>query len=179
LRDDGHSSGACGQKEAHRPIEAIAKSSVSLTRLRNMSTPSLDETDLKLIALLRRDARTPVAALARALGVTRATVQNRIARLEREGTIVGYTVQLRPDVERHAIRAVMSIAVEGNRAAEVRHALTGHPSVVALHTTNGRWDLIAELRTDSLQAFDQVLNTVRLLDGISTTETSLLLGTYK
>ncbi|MFM2345558.1 MAG: hypothetical protein RL654_311 [Pseudomonadota bacterium] len=145
----------------------------------SISSTSLDETDLKLIALLRRNARTPVVALARALGVTRATVQNRIARLEREGTIVGYTVQLRPDVERHAIRAVMSIAVEGNRAAEVRHALTGHPNVVALHTTNGRWDLIAELRTDSLQAFDEVLNTIRLLDGISTTETSLLLGTYK
>ena len=55
----------------------------------------------------------------------------------------------------------------------------GIPEIAALHSTNGRWDLIAELRTDSLQAFDQVLNTVRLLDGISTTETSLLLGTYK
>ena len=142
-----------------------------------MSTPSLDETDLKLIALLRRDARTPVAALARALGVTRATVQNRIARLEREGTIVGYTVQLRPDVERHAIRAVMSIAVEGNRAAEVRHALTGHPSVVALHTTNGRWDLIAELGTETLPDFDGVLRRIRLISGITSSETTLLLTT--
>ena len=139
----------------------------------------MDDTDRHLIALLRDDARLSVVELARALGVARATVQNRLARLERDGTIVGYSVQLKPDVAEHAIRAVMSIAVEGNRAAEVRHALTGHPSVVALHTTNGRWDLIAELRTDSLQAFDTVLNTVRLLDGISTTETSLLLGTYK
>lgn len=172
-------SGPWRQNEACSLHNLRKESHISLTSHHNMSNTPLDETDLKLIALLRRNARTPGVALARALGVTRATVQNRLARLERDGVIVGYSVQLKPDVAEHAIRAVMSIAVEGNRAAEVRHALSGHPNVVALHTTNGRWDLIAELRTDSLQAFDTVLNTIRLLDGISTTETSLLLGTYK
>lgn len=139
----------------------------------------MDDTDRSLIALLRDNARTPVVALAKALGVARATVQNRIQRLERDGTIVGYSVRLRPDADAHRIRAVMGIAVEGNRASEVRRALMGHPNVVALHATNGRWDLIAELRADSLEAFDQVLNAIRLADGIATTETSILLSTYK
>jgi DNA-binding Lrp family transcriptional regulator len=144
-----------------------------------MSSHAIDDTDRALIGLLRDNARTSVVELARKLGVARATVQNRIARLEREGTIVGYTVRLRPDVEAHRIRAVMGIAVEGNRASEVRRALTGHPNVVALHATNGRWDLIAELRADTLEAFDEVLNTIRLADGIATTETSILLSSYK
>ena len=144
-----------------------------------MLNSSLDETDRELIGLLRDNARTPVVALAKKLRVTRATVQNRVARLVREGMIVGYTVKLRPNVEAHRIRALMSIAVEGNRATEVRRELTGHPNVTGLHTTNGRWDLIAELRADSLEAFDQVLNAIRLLEGIATTETSILLSTYK
>jgi DNA-binding Lrp family transcriptional regulator len=144
-----------------------------------MTTSTLDDTDLELLALLRDNARMSVVALAKKLRVARATVQNRIARLEREGTIVGYTVRLRPHVEAHRIRAIMCIAVEGNRATEVRRALTGHPNVQALHTTNGRWDLVAELRAESLEAFDTVLNTIRLADGISTTETSILLSTYK
>ena len=139
----------------------------------------MDDTDRELIGLLRDDARMSVVALAKKLRVARATVQNRIANLERNGTIVGYTVKLRPNVEGQRIRAIMCVAVEGNRAAEVRRSLSGHPDVVALHTTNGRWDLIAELRADTLEAFDQVLNTIRLADGIATTETSILLSTYK
>ncbi len=144
-----------------------------------MLNSTLDDTDRELIGLLRDNARTPVVALAKKLGVTRATVQNRITRLEREGMIVGYTVKLRPNAEAQRIRALMSIAVEGNRGTEVRRELTGHPNVIGLHTTNGRWDLIAELRADSLEAFDQVLNAIRLLEGIATTETSILLSTYK
>ena len=144
-----------------------------------MTNSSLDDTDRELIGLLRDDARISVVALAKKLRLARATIQNRIARLEHDGTIVGYTVKLKPDVEAHRIRAIMCIAVEGNRATEVRRELSGLPNVVALHTTNGRWDLIAELRSDTLEAFDAALNVIRLVDGIATTETSILLSTYK
>jgi DNA-binding Lrp family transcriptional regulator len=139
----------------------------------------MDEIDRKLIALLRENARTPVASLAKTLRVARGTVQNRIARLEREGTILGYTVRLRPHVEEQNIRALMTVAVEGNRTEAVIRSLRGDPAVGALHTTNGRWDIVAELRADSLEAFDRVLARIRLVDGISNTETSLLLSTHK
>jgi DNA-binding Lrp family transcriptional regulator len=139
----------------------------------------MDDTDLHLIALLRDDARLSVVELARTLGVARATVQNRLARLERDGTIVGYTVRLRPAAEAQRIRAIMSIEVDGPRGGEVRRLLRGHPNVVALHTTNGRWDLVAELRADTLEAFDKVLSAIRMIEGISNTETSLLLTTDK
>ena len=140
---------------------------------------SLDDTDRQLISLLRDDARMPVVALAKKLRLARATVQNRIARLERYGVIVGYTVRLRPDAEKHRIRAIMSIEVAGPYGDAVLRALRGHPNVVALHSTNGRWDAMAEIRADSLQAFDQVLNSIRSIEGISNSETSILLSTYK
>jgi len=73
----------------------------------------------------------------------------------------------------------MTVAVEGNRTDEVVRALRGDPAVTQLHSTNGRWDLVAEIRADSLEAFDQVLARARMVDGISKTETSLLLSTHK
>jgi DNA-binding Lrp family transcriptional regulator len=139
----------------------------------------MDDTDRQLIALLRDNARTSVAALAKTLRVARGTVQNRLAKLEADGTIVGYTVRLRPQVEEHRIRALMTVAVEGNRSDAVIKALRGDPAVGALYSTNGRWDIVAELRADSLEAFDRVLGRIRQLEGISNTETSLLLSTHK
>jgi DNA-binding Lrp family transcriptional regulator len=139
----------------------------------------VDDTDRQLIALLRDDARAPVASLAKTLRLSRGTVQNRMNRLEADGTIVGYTVRLKPQTEEQRIRGLMTVAVEGARADAVLKALRGDPAVTALHTTNGRWDIVAEVRAESLPAFDRVLARIRLLEGISNTETSLLLSTHK
>ena len=124
-------------------------------------------------------ARDSTAHLARNLGVARTTVVARLARLERDRVIVGYTVRVQPAAEAHRIRALMTIVVEGNRGAEVLRALRGHPNVTGLHSTNGRWDLVAELRAESLEAFDRALGNIRLIAGIGNTETSLLLSTHK
>ena len=139
----------------------------------------MDDTDRRLLALLRTNARTPVATLAKELKVARGTVQNRMAKLERDGVIAGYSVRLRPQVDEQRIAALMTIAVEGNNAEKVLRTLRGDPAVQTLHTTNGRWDIVAELRADSLEAFDKVLGRIRQIDGIVNTETSLLLSTHK
>ncbi len=139
----------------------------------------MDETDHHLLSLLRQDARLSVAALAQKLDVSRGTVSNRIRRLEDEGVIVGYTVRLRPDVQHNAIKAWMSIAVEGNQTRTVIASLLGEPGVASLHDTNGRWDLLAELRAESLQELAKVLERIRLLKGISNTETSIHLETFR
>ena len=139
----------------------------------------MDDLDHRLLALLRNDARESVASLAKKLGVARGTVQNRMSRLEANGTIVGYTVRLKPDVEEQRMRALMTVAVEGNQQDAVIKALRGEPAVTALYSTNGRWDIVAELRADSLESFDRVLARIRLIEGISHTETSLLLSTFK
>ena len=140
---------------------------------------AVDDLDRELISLLCDDGRATLASLAKKLRVARGTVQNRLARLEKNGTIIGFTVRLRPLTEEHRIRGWMSIAVEGNRAEPVIKALRTDPAVASLHSTNGRWDIVAELRTESLPAFDQVLRRIRLVEGISDTETSLLLSTHK
>jgi DNA-binding Lrp family transcriptional regulator len=139
----------------------------------------MDDVDQKLIALLRQDARLSIAILATKLKVSRGTVTNRMARLEKEGVIAGYTLRLRSDVQTQQIKAWMSIAVEGNRTREVIANLMGEPGVASLMDTNGRWDLLAELRADHLQDLAKVLERIRLLKGISNTETSIHLETYR
>lgn len=139
----------------------------------------MDETDHQLLSLLRQDARLPIASLAAKLGVSRGTVTNRLRRLESANVIVGYTVRLRPDVQRSQIKAWMSIAVEGNQTRTVIASLLGEPGVATLHDTNGRWDLLAELRADHLPDLAKVLERIRLLKGISNTETSIHLETYR
>lgn len=139
----------------------------------------MDATDQQLISLLRKDARTSVATLAAKLGVSRGTVSNRITKLEDAGTIVGYTVRLRPDAQPHEISAWMSVAVAGNETRSVIASLLGEPGVACLHDTNGRWDLLAELRAANLSELSQILERIRLIRGISSTETSIHLETYR
>ena len=139
----------------------------------------MDITDQQLLSLLRKDARTSVATLASKLGVSRGTVSNRVAKLEDAGIIVGYTVRLRPDAQPTEISAWMSVAVAGNETRTVIASLLGEPGVACLHDTNGRWDLLAELRAASLAELSHVLERIRLIRGISSTETSIHLETYR
>ena len=139
----------------------------------------LDDTDRQLIALLRQDARMSVATLASKLGVSRGTVTNRLRRLEDEQVIVGYTIRLKPDAEPNRIRAWMGVLVEGNQTKAVTASLLGEPGVESLHDTNGRWDLLAELRAESMGELSQVLERIRLIKGIANTETNILLATFR
>ncbi len=139
----------------------------------------MDDTDRKLISLLHDNARLPVASLAAILCISRATVQKRLDRLVQNGTIAGFTIKIGAGAEPSRVRAVMMIEIEGERSEPVLKALRGYPEVTAVHTTNGRWDLIVELKTEGLDAFDKALRRIREMKGIASSETSLLLSTHK
>ncbi|MHA7171995.1 Lrp/AsnC family transcriptional regulator [Arthrobacter monumenti] len=138
--------------------------------------PSLTDLDHQLLSALREDGRAPVATLARKLGVARATINSRLERLIASGVIVGFTVRVRDEVDALEIRAITLIEVEGRTASKVITKLRGFPEITALHTTNGGWDLVAELRTNSLGAFDEVLGRIRAVEGVLNSESSLLLS---
>jgi len=139
----------------------------------------MDELDRQLIGLLRQDARMPVASLAKALKVARGTVQSRIDRMLERGEIGGFTVRAAAHQDSGRVRAIMSVEIAGLRQDAVIKALGRLPEVAAIHTTNGRWDLVVELAADSLEAFSRTLDAVRRIDGIASSETSLLLATQR
>jgi DNA-binding Lrp family transcriptional regulator len=139
----------------------------------------MDDLDYKIIALLRSDARRPAASLAAELGVSRATVRSRMDRLVDNGVIRGFTIAVHDHATRNLVRALMMIEVEGKAGAKVVKRLYGYPEVRRLHSTNGHWDLVAELVASSLGEFDELLNRIRSVEGIKSTETSLLLSSPK
>ncbi|ALO42653.1 Lrp/AsnC family transcriptional regulator [Pseudoalteromonas phenolica] len=135
-----------------------------------------DAIDKELVAILKSDARAPVAKLAKILGVSRGTVQNRLDRLVSSGAILGFTIRAHEQIETDAIKAVMMIEVVGKSTTQVIQKLRGIPQLLKMHTTNGAWDLIAEIQTSNLQEFDLVLREVRAIDGVLNSETSILLS---
>jgi DNA-binding Lrp family transcriptional regulator len=139
----------------------------------------MDDLDYKMITLLRSEARRPVASLAAELGVSRATVRSRIDRLIESGVIRGFTIAVHDNATRNLVRAVMMIEVEAKASNKVVKRLYGYPEVRKLHSTNGHWDLVAELVAGSLEEFDELLNRIRTVDGIKSTDTSILLASPK
>lgn len=136
----------------------------------------LDETDRRLIALLRVDGRAPITTLAGQLGVSRATIKSRLQRLSTSGVVLGYTVRVHDEHDPDHIRAIALIEVEGRTTSQVIAYLRGIPEIHALYTTNGGWDLVAELHTATLGEFDRLLGQIRSIDGVLNSETSLLLS---
>ncbi|WP_347267005.1 Lrp/AsnC family transcriptional regulator [Paracoccus sp. (in: a-proteobacteria)] len=139
----------------------------------------MDDLDLGLIAELRRDGRAAISDLAARLRVSRATVRARLERLQAAGEIAGFSVLTRADVSEAPVRGLMMIGIEGRGGERIMARLTGIPAVVAVHSTNGRWDLIVELATGSLADLDEVIRRIRNMEGVMTSETSLLLSTRR
>jgi len=137
----------------------------------------MDKLDNQIIAALQRDARASLSTLADGLGITRTTLRARIQRLQESGEIVGFTVVTRTDVMRDPVRGLMMIGIEGRGTERIMRQLGGMAEVRAVHSTNGRWDVIVEIGTDTLEAFDAVLFRIRRLEGIVASETNLLLKT--
>jgi DNA-binding Lrp family transcriptional regulator len=137
----------------------------------------MDNLDERLVTLLRHNGRRSISDLAVETETSRATVRSRIEKMENDGTIIGYTVILRADAVEAAIRGIMMIEIEGHVTDRVIRTLGGFPEISEIHTTNGRWDLIVELNAATLSDFDAVLRRIRLVPGITGSETSLLLST--
>lgn len=137
----------------------------------------MDKSDTQIIAELRRNSRISLSDLASIVGLSRVTVRTRLARLQSEGIIIGFTVVLAEDLQEHPVRGMMMLGIEGKGTDRISRALGGIGAVQAVHSTNGKWDLIVELGTQTLQDLDKVLAQIRKLDGVSISETNLLLAT--
>lgn len=139
----------------------------------------MDDLDLRLITLLRHDGRKSVSDLASELKVSRATVRSRMEKLIETGEILGFTAVLRDDWRDLPIRAITLVVVDGHNTEPVTRRLSAMTEIRAIHSTNGKWDLVLDIATRDLAAFDDALNRIRLIEGITGTETNLLLTTRK
>ena len=139
----------------------------------------MDDLDQKLLRYLLKDSRLPVASLAAAAKVSRATVKSRVDRLVEMGIIKSFTIEMGAQFRDATVRALVQIEVQGRMAERVIGELLRIGEVQTVHSTNGRWDFIAELETSDLRAFDDTLRRIRLIDGVSLTESNILLSSRR
>jgi DNA-binding Lrp family transcriptional regulator len=132
--------------------------------------------DSQLLALLKANAREPTASLARKLGLARSTVQERIARLEREGAIKGYTVRLSDEAETRRLRAIVMITTDPKHADRVGAELKRIADVRALSAVSGAYDMMAIVEADTTARMDAVLDRIGKAHGVARTMSSIILS---
>lgn len=137
----------------------------------------MDRTDRQLLDVLRENARISLSSLSRVLGLSRSTVQDRIAKLERRGVIAGYTVRLGHDMAAREIRAQVMLKILPKALDEVVAFCRRQPAVTALHTISGEFDMAAMLRAETTAELDQSIDAIALLKGVERTQTSVILST--
>jgi DNA-binding Lrp family transcriptional regulator len=140
-------------------------------------TIPLDATDRTLLSLLRDNARTATAELARRLDLSRTTVQSRIERLERARVITGYAVQVADELESALVRAHVMITLAPKRSAAIESALRRIAEVRTLHSVSGPFDLIAVVAAPSIGELDALIDRIGALDGVERTTSAIVLST--
>lgn len=136
----------------------------------------MNNLDASIIALLKRNARMSVTQMSNELGVSRVTIDSHIKKMETSGVITGYTVTLGTEEFRHNVSGWILINVTANDEEDIIREMIAMPEISRLFTTNGRWDLAAEIQTPSLESFDTAISRLRQIPGIKETDTSLLLS---
>lgn len=136
----------------------------------------MDDLDQRLISELRINARASIPTLASILGVACGTVRNRMERLTASGVIAGFTVRLKDHGASELIRGIMMVELTGRNIKSVIATLRRNPGFSAVNTTNGTWDLVAEIEVSNMNEFHRLVTGIRAMDGIAKTETHLFLG---
>jgi DNA-binding Lrp family transcriptional regulator len=166
---------------SHPPSISIAKPPICRSSFGNMpgrgDRPPMDDADRSLLAHLRQNARASTSALARALGLSRTTVQSRISRLERDKVIAGYTVRTSETYERGQIRAFLMITLGPKQSSAVEAAIRRMADIRALHSVSGAFDMVAEAATPSIGDMDALIDRIGALDGVERTTSSIILST--
>ncbi len=133
--------------------------------------------DQRLIALLKENARLPIAELARRLHVSRTAALARLQRLERDGVIKGYTVKLSDDYLQGCIKAMVMIKAPPARRAVIERALAKIPQLITLYSISGSFDMTAVVVAPSVTELDAVIDQIGVLDGVEETQSSVILST--
>jgi DNA-binding Lrp family transcriptional regulator len=137
----------------------------------------LDSVDLALITLLKGNARMSLSQLSRHLGLARSTVQSRLLRLEKSGTIAGYSAKMGAELTKRWVHAHALIVVEPRAQVEIEAKLKQMPEVTALYSVSGNVDLIAHLAAANTTQLDEALDQVRAMTGVQSTITNIILST--
>lgn len=143
-----------------------------------ISAPAdLDATDESIIELLRQDARRTLADIGKRVSLSSPAVKRRIDRLERDGVITGYTVELDHGMLGLPLQAFTELRFRGNaRVDEIAQIADDIPEVQAIFTTAGDPDALAWIRVADVEDLKRVVDNLRRSGRITGTKTLMVLG---
>jgi len=137
----------------------------------------MNNMDNKILNLLKKNSRASISNIAEELTITRTTVRNKINKLIQSEEIVGFTIITKSDLKSSPVHGLIMLQIEGTGANIIQKKLLFLQQVKAVHTTNGKWDIIVDIGTQSLEELDTVLTKIRKFSGVKNSETSLFLST--
>ena len=130
----------------------------------------------QLLRLLQENSRRTVSDLANELGLSRATVQQTMERLERSGVIQGYTIKINPHYQQQQVSAYIMISVVPKKTADIIRQIHKHPQLDMLCTISGQYDLIAKVTEATTEALDKSIDDIATLDGVEQTLSHIVLS---
>ncbi len=142
-----------------------------------MVTIMINSQDEKLLAMLRTNARASISDLARALDLSRSTVQSRMQKLEESGVIKGYSVEYGDAYLSAMVSAHVSIKVKQKLTTKTNVELKHIDAITELYAISGEYDLIAVVQAQSLEKLSHLLDDIGNLDGVERTTSSVILET--
>jgi Lrp/AsnC family leucine-responsive transcriptional regulator len=139
---------------------------------------AIDDTDRKIIELLRQDGRASVAQIARAVSLSPAPVARRIERLEHAGVIRGYTALI-DDRHSGSVEAFTEIRLEGSaETGEIAEILKDLPEIQSFYTIAGDPDALVRIRVEDVDHLQRVVNTMRRTGRLTATKTLIVMHSW-
>ena len=130
----------------------------------------------QLLRLLQENSRRTISDLASELGLSRATVQQTMERLERKGVIQGYSIKINPHYQQQQVSAYIMISVVPKKTADIIRQIHKHPQLDMLCTISGQYDLIAKVTEATTEALDKSIDDIATLDGVEQTLSHIVLS---
>jgi len=130
----------------------------------------------ELLRLLQENSRRTISDLANELGLSRATVQRTMDRLERKGVIQGYTIKINPHYQQQQVSAYIMISVIPKKTTDIVRQIQKHPELDMLCTISGQYDLIAKVTEATTEALDSIIDGIATLDGVEKTLSHIVLS---
>ncbi len=137
----------------------------------------ISEKDEEILAILRCNARASVSDIAKALNVSRTAIQKRINKLENNGIIKSYTVELGSRYTNDLINVNVSLKVKPNLRKHISIALRKIHQITHIYSISGDYDLLMTIAVQSLEQLSDILETICSLDGVERTNSSIILDT--
>ncbi|MCC2661059.1 MAG: AsnC family transcriptional regulator [Arthrobacter sp.] len=137
---------------------------------------ALDGTDTRLLSALTQDPRQTVVALAQKLGLSRNTVQARMAQLEKKHAFLSFERRINPVSLGYPLMAFISVHVQQQKLGSLADDLASVPEILEGYGLTGSADLL--LRVVALDAEDlfRINGKILACDGVERTDTALAMG---